>query len=92
MTKFYTDTRIATGIWLFTCLTLSAGITGYAFLEEPVSVVIAFPLSVVASVLISLPALVILLFTIYRIHDLDVNANHKLTLLIVLNLVICLLY
>jgi inner membrane protein len=92
MSKLYSDTQLSSRIWLWTSLILSAAITGYAFWKEPFSVLVAFPLSFLASVVGGLPGLTVLLFFVHRINNLETAPNYKVLLLALLNLFICLPY
>ena len=85
-------TNIVLRLWLYASLILSVGMAGYSFLEEPLSIIAVFPLSFVFSVIISLPALAILYFSIIRINKLNLAVEAKLAVLAILIFFIALPY
>lgn len=92
MNKIITGTHIAITIWLGTWLSLSIGVFAYVLYKDPVDAIIALIISAVLSALVSIPALLILFYTVERIQACRISLLQKQTLLLSSLLCICLLY
>ncbi|WP_207632537.1 cell envelope integrity protein CreD [Foetidibacter luteolus] len=92
MSKEYTDYSISARLWFHTVLTFTAGVSICFLIGEPRGVIPALFVSFFASLVGSLPVLIVYFFTVFRIEAMEKRFTTKVYYLVGINFLLSLCY